>query len=82
MLELQALAYQPANRAEAVLNGLDLTLKPGEPSALVRAAAARVRLMELICGLASPVAATIRWQGQTAERPPAPLLCGSGFFSF
>ncbi|APD47514.1 energy-coupling factor ABC transporter ATP-binding protein [Synechococcus sp. CS-602] len=80
MLELQALRYQPATAAEAVLNGLDLTLKPGEPALVAgRSGSGKTTLMELICGLATPSGGTIRWQGQPLNARQRRWLCGLVF---
>lgn len=80
MLELQGLRYQPATAAEAVLDGLDLTLRPGEPALVAgRSGSGKTTLMELICGLATPSGGTIRWEGRALNARQRRWLCGLVF---
>jgi len=80
MLELQALRYRPATAAAAVLDGVDLSLRPGEPALVAgRSGSGKTTLLELISGLAEPDSGTIRWEGKLLQARQRRWLCGLVF---
>ena len=80
MLELQGLRYRPATATAAVLDGVDLCLKPGEPALVAgRSGCGKTTLLELIGGLATPSGGTVRWGGNPLDARQRRWLCGLVF---
>jgi energy-coupling factor transport system ATP-binding protein len=80
MLEIRSLRYHPSTAAEPVLDGVDLTLRPGEPALVAgRSGSGKTTLLELICGLAEPDAGAILWNGQPLRARQRRWLCGLVF---
>jgi energy-coupling factor transport system ATP-binding protein len=80
MLELQGLRYRPATAPAAVLDGVDLCLKPGEPALVAgRSGCGKTTLLELISGLAEPSGGTVRWEGNPLDARQRRWLCGLVF---
>jgi energy-coupling factor transport system ATP-binding protein len=80
MLELQGLRYRPATAATAVLDGVDLCLKPGEPALVAgRSGCGKTTLLELISGLADLSGGTVRWEGNPLNARQRRWLCGLVF---
>lgn len=80
MLELDGVCYQSATSATPVLNGIDLTLAPGQLGLVAgRSGCGKTTLLEVISGLAEPSAGAVRWQGRKLNGRQRRWLCGLVF---
>ena len=80
MLELDGIRYQSATAPEAVLDGIDLQLAPGQLGLVAgRSGSGKTTLLEVISGLAEPSAGVVRWQGQRLHARQRRWLCGLVF---
>lgn len=80
MLEIQGLRYHPATSSAPVLQDINLCLAPGTPTLVAgRSGSGKTTLLEVICGLASPDAGTIRWNGEVLTPRQRRWLCGLVF---
>jgi len=80
MLELQALSYQPATAAAAVLRDVSMQLASGEPALVAgRSGSGKTTLLELISGLADPDGGQILWDGDQLNGRQRRWLCGLVF---
>lgn len=80
MLELAGLHYQPSTARQAVLEQVDLQLKPGKPVLVAgRSGCGKTTLLELISGLADPDRGRILWNGQPLNSRQRRWLCGLVF---
>ncbi len=80
MLELVGLHYQPSTARQAVLEQVDLQLKPGKPVLVAgRSGCGKTTLLELISGLAEPDRGRILWNSQPLNGRQRRWLCGLVF---
>ena len=69
-ITLHALGHRYKRNADPVLDGIDLSIKPGELVALIgRSGSGKSTLLHLISGLTKPTDGAVRINGNLVERP-------------
>ena len=77
MLELINLRYQPATTEQAVLESIDLQIKPGRPVLISGASGSgKTSLIEVVSGLAGEQQGSVHWNGEQLTRRQRRWLCG------
>ncbi len=80
MLELKGLHYQPATSVKPVIQGVNLSVSPGQPVIIAGSSGSgKTSLVEVISGLAKSQKGTISWNKRPIKANQRRWLCGVVF---